>query len=93
MISSPHGHSDIVRLLLQNGAAVDAHENNGRTPLIFASRRGHVDIVRSLLQGGAAADSSDNDNWASLMVAPFDAVTDTLMLFASYSRVCNYRLL
>ena len=91
MISSPHGHLDIVRLLLQNG--VDAHENNGRTPLIFASRRGHVDIVHSLLQGGAAADSSDNDNWVSLMAAPFDAVMDTLTLFASYSRVCNYRLL
>lgn len=47
------GRTEIARLLLQSGAAVDATESKGWTALHLACRRGHVDTVEILLAHGA----------------------------------------
>ena len=39
------GHTDIVHLLLKNGADVEARNNKGRTALTGAAFRGHVEVV------------------------------------------------
>ena len=44
---------EIVRFLLDNKADVNATNNYGTTPLIYACRRGHIDIVRILIESGA----------------------------------------
>ena len=44
---------EVVRELLARGAAVDAAENYGWTPLLIASQRGHLEVVRELLARGA----------------------------------------
>ena len=44
---------DMVRLMLQHHAYIDAESPNKSTPLMLASHYGHADVVRLLLQEGA----------------------------------------
>ena len=46
-------HIEIARLLLQNGADVNAKSNYGNTPLHWAASYGHVDILHLLVENGA----------------------------------------
>ncbi|MFP3959317.1 MAG: ankyrin repeat domain-containing protein [Spirochaetaceae bacterium] len=52
------GHEQVVELLLERGANVDAQDALGRTPLHVAV--GHPAVVRLLLENGAAVDSRDH---------------------------------
>lgn len=45
-----HGRASMVRLLLADGANINAQDQAGTTALISACDRGHADIVRILLQ-------------------------------------------
>mmetsp|Transcript_24948 Transcript_24948/g.61297 ORF Transcript_24948/g.61297 Transcript_24948/m.61297 type:complete len:176 (+) Transcript_24948:642-1169(+) len=45
-----------VRLLIENGADVNAAERTGATPLIAAASSGHVECARLLIQNGADVD-------------------------------------
>ena len=65
-----HGHSDVVRLLLEypaedgsNTAAAQCRARNkfGRTTLYYAAEWGHTDVCRILLEHGALVDDRDND--------------------------------
>ena len=47
------GHTSVVKLLVENGADVDAQNNRGFTPLMFACTRSHVQTVREIVQAGA----------------------------------------
>jgi ankyrin repeat protein len=59
-LASIHGHSNVVQLLLERGADVNAKDcttkNLGETPLISASRGGYAGIVQMLLDHGADPD-------------------------------------
>jgi hypothetical protein len=48
--AAENGHIEIAHLLLQNGAEVNAKNNNGYTPLHFAAVHGNVDILHLLLR-------------------------------------------
>jgi ankyrin repeat protein len=54
------GHPDIVRLLLERGAEVDAKGGGGQTPLSLAARWGRGDLVDLLLEHGADASTKDD---------------------------------
>ena len=47
---SREGHFDVVKMLLDNGADVNAKDQNGRTALYFAKEKGHQSIVRLFLE-------------------------------------------
>jgi hypothetical protein len=47
------GHVEVIRLLCENGATVDAADERGATPLHLASVFGRTDAVAALLAGGA----------------------------------------
>ena len=47
------GHVDIMRLLLDNNAYIDAASPNGSTPLMMAAMYGTTDAVKALLDAGA----------------------------------------
>ncbi|MEE8493336.1 MAG: ankyrin repeat domain-containing protein [Nitrospirales bacterium] len=53
--SAKRGHSQVVQLLLERGADVDAREARGFTALMAAVRHGH--IAELLLDGGADPNS------------------------------------
>ena len=58
-----------MRELLARGAAVDAAENDGYTPLIIASQKGHLGVVRELLARGALPGSAAHNGATALSVA------------------------
>ena len=47
------GHLEIIRLLLEHYAYIDAESPNGSTPLMMAARYGSIDAVKLLLEEGA----------------------------------------
>ncbi|MCW8198671.1 ankyrin repeat domain-containing protein [Verminephrobacter aporrectodeae subsp. tuberculatae] len=47
------GHLEIIGLLLENHAYIDAESPNGTTPLMMAARYGSIDAVQRLLEEGA----------------------------------------
>lgn len=58
--ASRAGHVDVVRALLEAGAAVNAATTAGRaTPLHRAAYVGHVEVVKLLLHAGALPDLED----------------------------------
>jgi hypothetical protein len=59
-------------LLLKHGAAVDAANNDGTTPLFIAAVNGHTAIVRALLLAGADASIKTKRGDTPLMIAEQD---------------------
>ena len=46
-------HIDIMRLLVENGAEVNARDEYGETPLHQTAERGYIEVVRLLVENGA----------------------------------------
>jgi ankyrin repeat protein len=68
-IAAKEGHLDVVRFLLERGAAVDGNNDDAGTPLSSAAAGGHVDIIRVLLDKGARIDATDASGATPLHLA------------------------
>lgn len=56
------GHVDICKILLQNGALIDAKTNSGQaTPLHKAAAAGKIESIKFLIHSGACVDEQDAD--------------------------------
>ena len=55
--------TELIRFLLQNGAAVDCRDQNKRTPLSWAAEYGALNTVKILLENGAEINSTDDMFW------------------------------
>jgi ankyrin repeat protein len=64
------------RELLSSGAAVDAADRRGLTPLMWAAASGSMDLVRQLVESGAAVDRRANDGTTALMLASANGYTE-----------------
>ena len=65
-VAAAEGHTDILLLLLEHSADVDARGNFGQTPLQRASWNGKLEAGRFLLDHGADINSRDKDDWTPL---------------------------
>lgn len=74
--------TDIIRILLRNGAQVDARAREQQTPLHIASRLGNVDIVMLLLQHGAQVDTTTKDMYTALHIAAKEGQDEVKLLIA-----------
>ena len=63
------GRLEVVRLLLEHKATVDAPNSAGTSPLMLAAMGGHVDVVRTLLTHRASIDAIDTSEWTALSLA------------------------
>lgn len=51
--AAQNGQTDMVKLLLDRGANIDAKDNHGYTAMIEAASTGHIDTLKFLLERGA----------------------------------------
>ena len=72
MKASEVGRLDLVRLLLDAGAAVDAQRPDGATALMAAAQSGHTAVVAVLLHAGAEPSLRNNDGWWSVGDTAYD---------------------
>src|SRR5436853_2214437 len=63
------GKHDQVEALLAKGAALDATDSAGRTPLMLAAQYGRASTVQLLLSKGAKPDARDRRGWNAYMLA------------------------
>ena len=66
--ASTRGYIMDVKSLLDNGADVNARNNNGQTALMGASWMDHTEIVQLLLENGADVNAKSNDGQTALMI-------------------------
>ena len=52
-------HAAVLKLLLENGASINARDNAGRTALMYAAEHGRDELVQVLLEAGADATAQD----------------------------------
>ncbi|RSL38033.1 hypothetical protein CEP53_015244, partial [Fusarium sp. AF-6] len=64
-----NGHRDIAALLLDQGAAIEATQSFGATPLDEACWKGHTAVVELLLSRHAKTQVIDNDGWSPIRSA------------------------
>ena len=60
------GNVDAVRSWVASGADINVVDEDGFTPLIFASQWLHTECVAEMLRLGADARRVDNDGWTAL---------------------------
>jgi ankyrin repeat protein len=57
---------EVFRVLLANGAALDARGNRKETPLHLAAEAGNLTVATALLDAGAQIDPREHDEWTPL---------------------------
>jgi ankyrin repeat protein len=61
--------TEIVRILIDNGADVNLQDRRGATVLMYAASNGHSRVIRQLLAKGAAFNVKDNNGDTALIYA------------------------
>lgn len=69
VLSAFHGKLNEVEVLVGKGADVNAQDQKGHTPLIFAATNGHTPVVKFLVGAGAHLDTTDSSGQTALMYA------------------------
>jgi ankyrin repeat protein len=69
---------DVVELLLDAGAPVDAVDNRGRTALMIAAELGHAPVVEILLARGADGSIADKSGKRAADLAANERVREKL---------------
>ena len=71
-----HGHFDVIKTLIENGADVNIEYINGDTALMRAVMVGRNEIVKTLIDYGADINAKDNDGWTALIYASYREYND-----------------
>ena len=72
------GHVDVVQVLIDAGAEVDAKNKWRDSPLHLASKRGNMAIVKMLVEAGAEVSATDNKGATCLTMAVQHWHTETV---------------
>lgn len=67
--AATRGQDEIVKLLLEKGANVNAKDYNGETPLMWAAELEKYSTIEILLENGADINSCDNNGCTALIKA------------------------
>ncbi|OCL05848.1 ankyrin, partial [Glonium stellatum] len=66
LLAADKGHEEVVRLLIEKGADVNAKNNEGEAALHLAARNEHALVARLLIAGGADVNLS-NDTGSTVL--------------------------
>ncbi|KAG9284083.1 hypothetical protein G9A89_022857 [Geosiphon pyriformis] len=86
-LAASSGNVERVSKMLENSRKyidIDAQDENGTTPLIYASCFGHESIVFTLLEAGAKVDAHDRNGWTPLMWATNNNHSSTIRLLLDH---------
>lgn len=83
------GHDDIVKVLLNWGADVNARDSQGTSVLMRAVQNNHAGVVRVLLNWGANMDATDNSGLTALVLAAKIGLWDIILIFAKLGADLN----
>ena len=86
MYAAYEGRADMVALLLEKGAEVNARAPNQSTPLMLAARNGKMDAVRLLLKAGADTEIKNDQGFTAESWANNAGNTDAADLIAAYKK-------
>jgi ankyrin repeat protein len=84
MQASWPGRIEVVKLLLERGAKVDAQDEDGDTSLMKAAYHGRLEVVRLLLEHGAAVNHRDDAGDTALIWAALQQHTDLVQLLLEH---------
>jgi len=101
IVAALYGQGKAADLLIENGARIDAPNNDGSTALLVAAFFGHTEIVKSLLDAGAnvnlrnqrgetALDTVD-DAWSEPLEGIYEAIGGYLELELDLERIKTAR--
>jgi ankyrin repeat protein len=79
-LAAEKGYLDVVKQLLEKGAAIETRSEFGYTPLFIAAESGQFEVVKWLLEKGAAVDAKDTDGATPLWVAAYAGHLNVLTL-------------
>lgn len=79
------GHAEIVRLLLEHSAYIDAESPNGTTPLMMAAMYGTGEVVKLLLEQGADREHKNLLGMTALDFAQQASRKDAILLLQAPS--------
>lgn len=65
------GHTEVARLLLDNGANINITADSNTTALQLAALQGHVPMVQLLVKRGANVNSQNTDGMTALIAATY----------------------
>jgi len=84
-VASEYGSTDVVELLLAvPGIDVNLADNEGQTPLYWASRRGHSEVVELLLRApGIDVNRPNQDGETPLYRASYGVHAEVVVLLAA----------
>ena len=82
VLASALGYTNIVRLLLENGADVNLSINNGFTSLHYAAGLGNLDTIKVLIKKGAILDKDNDFGDTPLLLAAQEQQMEAVKLLA-----------
>lgn len=85
MFASYNGHTDIVRLLTEEGSDIHQANTAGRTPLMFAASGPFPETVKFLLENGVNPNVQDSiEGWTALMYAAAEGNLKVIEVLLEY---------
>ena len=76
-------HADVVQVLIDAGADIEAKDDTGSSPLHLASIEGELTTVKMLVEAGADVRATDTKRVTCLMLAAYYGHTDTVRYLVS----------
>jgi ankyrin repeat protein len=89
--ASAYGHIDMVKKYIEDGADVNAKNDDGNTALMMASWNGHIEVVRFLLKNGADVNAKNNDDNTALQTASMNGRTETVAMLLNNGADVNMK--
>ena len=74
------GHTEIMKLLVEKEANVNAADNNAFTPLIYSAAKGNVEGIKLLLEHGANVDTRNANGETALIRAAGEGHADVVRI-------------